>query len=159
VGRKNQGAAGSWQLAGRASVRAEPSGQLAKMIKSFRELTVYKRAFESAMRIFEATKLFPKEEQYALTGQIRRSSRSICTNAGEAWRKRRYPAHFVSKLTDADAEATETIVWLDFALACKYIDMKEHEELVAQYEEIGKMLGSMISAPEKFCYAERKARS
>jgi four helix bundle protein len=129
------------------------------MIKSFRELTVYQKAFEQAMRIFEVTKRFPKEEQYSLTDQVRRSSRSACTNIGEAWRKRRYPAHFVSKLTDADAEATETMIWLDFSLACGYLHRQEHAELIAGYDEIGKMLGSMISAPEKFCYASRKAVS
>ncbi len=80
------------------------------MIKSFSELLVYQRAYEQAMRIFEVTIGFPKEERYALTDQLRRSSRSVCTNIGEAWRKRRYPAHFVSKLSDADAEATETMI-------------------------------------------------
>jgi four helix bundle protein len=127
------------------------------MIKSFRELTVYRKAFEQAMRIFEITKHFPKEEQYSLTDQIRRASRSVCTNIGESWRKRRYPAHFVSKLTDADTEATETMVWLDFSLSCGYLDAKDHAELSTEYDQIGKMLGSMISAPEKFCYASRKA--
>jgi four helix bundle protein len=129
------------------------------MIKSFRELTVYQKAFEQAMRIFELTKHFPKAEQYSLTDQIRRSSRSVCTNIGEAWRKRRYPAHFVSKLTDADAEATETVIWLDFSLGCGYLAATDHTELSAEYEQIGKMLGSMISAPEKFCYKDRKVAS
>ena len=129
------------------------------MIKSFRELTVYQKAFEQAMRVFEITKRFPKEEQYSLTDQIRRASRSVCTNIGESWRKRRYPAHFVSKLTDADAEATETMVWLDFSMNCRYLDKKDHTELSAEYDEIGKMLGSMISSPEKFCYKDREAAS
>jgi four helix bundle protein len=129
------------------------------MIGSFRELTVYRKAFEQAMRIFEITKRFPKEEQYALTDQIRRSSQSVCTNIGETWRKRRYPAHFVSKLTDADGEATETMIWLDFSLSCRYLDARDHAEISAEYEQIGKMLGSMISAPEKFCYRDRKAVS
>jgi len=129
------------------------------MIKSFRELAVYQKAFEHAMRIFEMTKGFPKEERYALTEQIRRSSRSVCTNIGEAWRKRRYPAHFVSKLTDADGEATETMIWLDFSLQCAYLDSAVHTELCSENEHIGKMLGSMISAPEKFCYRDRKAVS
>ncbi len=126
------------------------------MIRSFRELTVYQKAFEQAMRIFEVTKTFPKGEQYALTDQIRRSARSVCTNIGEAWRKRRYPAHFVSKLTDADGEATETMIWLDFSLHCGYLDSAIHTELCSEYEQIGKMLGSMTSAPEKFCYRDRK---
>jgi four helix bundle protein len=129
------------------------------MIRSFRELTVYRRAFEQAMRIFEATKTFPKAEQFSLTDQIRRSSRSVCTNIGEAWRKRRYPAHFVSKLTDADAEATETLIWLDFSLRCGYIGVQVHAEFASEYEQIGKMLGSMISAPEKFCYAGKKGQA
>ena len=122
------------------------------MIRSFRELLVYKKAYEQAMHIFEVTKGFPKEERYALTDQIRRSSRSVCTNIGEAWRKRRYPAHFVSKLSDADAETTETMIWLDFSRSCSYTGAQEHTELNAEYDEIGKMLGAMISTPEKFCY-------
>ena len=129
------------------------------MIKSFRELTVYQKAFEQATRIFEVTKRFPKEEQYSLTDQMRRASRSVCANIGEAWRKRRYVAHFVSKLTDADAEATETMIWVDFSLSCGYLDTKNHAELSVEYDQIGKMLGSMISAPEKFCYSSRKAVS
>jgi four helix bundle protein len=129
------------------------------MIRSFKDLAVYQKAFERAMRTFEITKRFPKEEQYSLTDQMRRSSRSVCTNIGEGWRKRRYPAHFVSKLTDADAEATETMIWLDFSLSCGYLAAKDHAELSSEYEEIGKMLGSMISAPDKFCYKDRKAPS
>ena len=128
------------------------------MIKSFRELTVYQKAFEQAMRIFEITKRFPREEQYSLTDQMRRASRSVCTNIGEAWRKRRYVAHFVSKLTDADAAATETMIWLDFSLSCGYLDAKVHTDLSNAYDEIGKMLGSMISTPEKFCFPDRKVR-
>jgi four helix bundle protein len=129
------------------------------MIRSFKDLAVYQKAFEQAMRIFEITKRFPKEEQYSLTDQMRRSSRSVCTNIGEGWRKRRYPAHFVSKLTDADAEATETMIWLDFSLSCGYLNAKDHTKLSAEYDQIGKMLGSMISAPEKFCYKDRRAAS
>ncbi len=127
------------------------------MIRSFRELAVYQKAFEQAMKIFEVTKTFPKAEQYSLTDQIRSSSRSVCTNIGEAWRKRRYPAHFVSKLTDADAEATETMIWLDFSLRCGYIDARVHTDFAAEYEQIGKMLGSMISAPEKVCDDTKKS--
>jgi len=120
---------------------------------------VYQKVFEQAMRIFEITKHFPKEEQYSLTDQMRRASRSVCTNIGESWRKRRYPAHFVSKLTDADAEATETMIWLDFSLNCGYLSAKDHTELSTEYDQIGKMLGSMIASPEKFCYSSRKAVS
>ncbi len=128
------------------------------MIRNFKELLVYKKAFEQAMRVFEVSKRFPKAEEYSLTDQIRRSSRSVCTNIGEAWRKRRYPASFVSKLTDADAEATETIIWLDFSLGCAYVDSTVHTQYSSEYEEIGKMLGAMISAPEKFCYDTKKSR-
>ncbi len=121
------------------------------MAGSFKDLTVYQKAFDQAMRIFEVTKAFPKSEQFSLVDQIRRSSRSVCANLAESWRKRRYIAHFVSKLTDADAEASETTVWLDFSLKCGYLDDKVHRELSAQYDEIGRMLGSMIASPEKFC--------
>ena len=124
------------------------------MIKSFKDLIVYQKSFEQAMEIFELTKNFPKIERYSLTDQIRRSSRSVCVNIGESWRKRRYPAHFISKLTDADAEATETMIWLDFSLACEYLRQEYHEELSTRYDEIGRMLGSMMISPEKFCYKE-----
>jgi four helix bundle protein len=130
------------------------------VITNFKDLIVYKKAFEQALKIFNLTKAFPKDEQYSLTDQIRRSSRSICTNIGEAWRKRRYSAHFVSKLTDSDAEASETMIWLDFALQCGYISSTVHSELaselVSEYEQIGKMLGAMIAAPTKFCYNDKK---
>lgn len=91
------------------------------MVKHFRELRVYREAFEAAMRIFEYSKAWPKEERYSLTDQVRRSSRSVCEQIAEAWRKRRYIAHFRSKLTDADSEAAETQSWLEFALRCGYI--------------------------------------
>jgi len=126
------------------------------MTGSFKDLTVYQKAFDQAMRIFEVTKAFPKSEQFSLVDQVRRSSRSICANFAESWRKRRYMAHFVSKLTDADAEASETTVWLDFSLKCGYLNDKVHRELSAQYDEIGRMLGSMIASPEKFCIEFRK---
>ena len=96
------------------------------------------------------TQDFPKEERYSLTDQIRRSSRSVSANIAEAYRKRRYPNNFVSKLTDADAEATETQVWLDFARDCGYLSLGDHAKLTDGYEEIGRMLGSMLRAPEKF---------
>ena len=126
------------------------------MITNFKDLIVYEKAFAHAMTIFHLTKSFPKAEQFSLTDQIRRSSRSICTNIGEAWRKRRYPAHFVSKLTDSDAEASETMIWLDIALECGYLDAQVHKKLLSEYEQIGRMLGSMITRPEKFCYSEKK---
>src|SRR3972149_1492409 len=97
--------------------------------RNHRELRVYQLAFESAAQIHEITKSFPPEERYSLTDQIRRSSRSVCANIAEAWRRRRYPKNFVSKLSDADAEATETLVWLDFALHLGYISAEVHKEM------------------------------
>ena len=94
----------------------------------FRKLQVYQKAFKLATEIFEITKTFPKEEKYSLTDQIRRSSRSVCANIGEAYRKRRYPKHFISKLSDCDAENTETQVWLDFSLSFKYITREKYDD-------------------------------
>ncbi len=128
------------------------------MAGSFKDLNVYQKGFDEAMRIFEVTKGFPRSEQFSLVDQIRRSSRSVCANFAESWRKRRYIAHFVSKLTDADAEASETTVWLDFSLKCGYLDDKIHREILSQYDEIGRMLGSMIASPEKFCSEFQKPR-
>lgn len=102
------------------------------------------------MEIFELTKNFPKEETYSLTDQIRRSSRSVCTNLGEAYRKRIYRAHFISKCTDCDSENTETQVWLDFALACNYIPNKVYKDLLNKSEEVGKLINHMINNPEKY---------
>ena len=120
------------------------------MTGSFKELKVYQLSFEAAREIFKMTKKFPKEEIYSLTDQIRRSSRSVCANIGEGYRKRLYPKHFTSKMTDADGEATETSVWLDFALDCEYITLDIHQNLQKKYEEIGRMLHSMALHPEKF---------
>ena len=117
---------------------------------SFRELIVYKKAFALAMRIYHISKDFPLVEKYSLIDQIRRSSRSVCANIGEAYRKRKYPKHFVSKLTDSDSENTETQVWLDFALHCKYIDEILYDELNHESEEIGKLLNYMLNNPGKF---------
>src|SRR5512137_2311538 len=119
-------------------------------IKSATDLTVYRKAYELAMRIFEASRKFPSEEKYALTSQIRRSSRSICLNLREAWAKRRYEAHFVSKLTDCDGENSETDSSLDFAKDCGYVTSNQHGELVLLCQEIGKMLGAMIKNPHPF---------
>src|SRR4051812_19465088 len=119
-------------------------------IHSAKDLIVYKRAYELSMRIFELTKRFPPEERYALTSQIRRSSRSTCMNLREAWAKRRYPAAFIAKLTDCDGENSETDSSLDFAIDCNYIDATEHVRLNEATTEIGKMLGSMIQRPEPF---------
>jgi four helix bundle protein len=119
-------------------------------IRSAKELKVYVKAYALAMRIFDLTKRFPQEERFALTGQIRRSSRSVCMNLREAWAKRRYAAHFVSKLTDSDGENSETDTSLDFARDCGYVSPQEHHSLVVQCEEVGKMLGAMIQNPEPF---------
>ena len=119
-------------------------------IRSYRELRVYQNAFESAMKIFEFTKTFPAEEKYSMVDQMRRSSRSVCANLAEAWRKRRYPAHFVSKLSDCESEAEETRVWLEFALRCKYINQATFDELDSNYDLIIGQLVRMISEPEKW---------
>ena len=119
-------------------------------LKGHRDLKVYQLAYKLAMDIFKASKSFPKEEKYSLTDQIRRSSRSIAANIAEGFRKRQYPKMFVSKLADADGEAAETQVWLDFARDCEYILPELHAELIKGYEDIGKMLGTMMSMPEKF---------
>src|SRR5881398_3240680 len=119
-------------------------------INSAKDLTVYKSAYKLSMDIFQVTKSFPNDEVYALTSQIRRSSRSVCLNLREAWAKRRYEAHFLSKLTDADGENSETDTWLDFALDCGYISQKEHLDLVHQTQQIGAMLGKMLAQPASF---------
>ena len=120
-------------------------------IETAKELDVYKLGYELAMEIFEVTKFFPSEEKYALTSQIRRSSRSVCLNLREAWAKRRYEAHFVSKLTDCDGENSETDSSLDFAFDCRYITNELHEQLTSRCAEIGRMLGTMINKAETFC--------
>ena len=121
-------------------------------ITHFRDLEVYQRAFRSAMRVYEITKCFPKEETYSLSDQIRRSSRSVCSNIAEAWRKRKYQAVFKSKLTDSMQEASETQCWLEFGLACKHIEDKLFKELDSEYEEILLMLNAMEKNAEKFCF-------
>lgn len=120
------------------------------MKESFRDLTVYKKAFDLAMKIFDCSKSFPKEETYSLTDQIRRSSRSVCTSIAEAYRKRRYEAHFISKISDADMENSETQVWLQFALDCNYLSKKIFDELIIISEEVGKLLNHMIENPKNY---------
>jgi four helix bundle protein len=122
-------------------------------VQTAKELVVYQKAYELAMKVFEISKKLPPEERYALTGQIRRSSRSVCLNLREAWAKRRYEAHFVSKLTDCDGENNETDSSLDFAKDCGYITDSVHKELVTLNREVGKMLGSMIKHPTPFLLA------
>jgi len=119
-------------------------------IKSPKDLIVYQKAYALAMEIFEASKHFPTEEKYSLTDQVRRSSRSVCTNLREAWGKRKYEAHFISKLTDADGENGETDTWLDFACGCDYLSRPGHTSLTSKCREVGAMLGAMIKDPSSF---------
>ena len=123
---------------------------MSELIRSFRDLRVYQEMFALQQEIFKLTKRWPKEEQYALTDQVRRSSRSMGSNIAESWAKRRYPAHFVSKLTDADGEAQETSHWLATAMACGYISTPEQSALQFQLDAIGGKLGKMMSKPESF---------
>ncbi len=116
----------------------------------YRDLKVYQLAYELAMQMFHDSKSFPSEERYSLTDQIRRASRSVPANIAEGYRKRQYEKMFVSKLADADGEAAETQVWLDFARDCGYLSKERQAELTRGYEEVGRMLGSMIAHPEKF---------
>lgn len=121
------------------------------LAKSYRELRVYQGAFKTALRIHQLSQKFPAEERYSLTDQMRRSSRSVCANIAEAWRKRRYPSHFVSKLSDADAEAAETSVWLDFCKAFGYINEADYAVLMDEYDHIGGQLTLMMDDPDKWC--------
>jgi four helix bundle protein len=123
-------------------------------LNSAKDLDVYKKAYDLAMRVFDLSKDFPDEERFALISQIRRSSRSVCLNLREAWAKRRYEAHFVNKLTDCDGENSETDSSLDFARGCGYITAEQHEELTHACSQIGKMLGSMINNPRPFLISD-----
>jgi len=124
-------------------------------IKTAKELDVYQKAYLLAMEIFDLSKNFPAEERYALTSQIRRSSRSVSMNLREAWAKRRYEAHFISKLTDCDGENSETDTSLDFALDCGYLTADQHTRLTALCTETGRMLGSMLRNPSPFLISDR----
>jgi four helix bundle protein len=124
---------------------------MGERISSFKDLRVYKLAFELQQEVFEISKRFPVEERYSLTDQIRRSSRSIGANVSEAWQKRRYVAHFVSKLSDADGEQAESQHWVETAFACNYLGQEEHAGLIERCSRIGQMLGTMMAKPEKFC--------
>src|SRR6266446_4033972 len=123
-------------------------------INSAKDLHVYKKAYELAMKVFEMSKNFPAEERFALTGQVRRSSRSVCLNLREAWAKRRYEAHFISKLTDCDGENSETDSSLDFARDCEYISTDKHQVLTGKCAEIGRMLGQIMKKSQSFLIAE-----
>jgi four helix bundle protein len=124
---------------------------LTNKIRSVRDLAVYRTAFDSAMQIFEISKTFPKGEMYSLTDQIRRSSRSVCSNLAEAWRKRKYKAVFINKLTDAGQECAETQTWLEFALRCNYIDKETFRKLDDCYEHIFAMMNVMEKKVDTFC--------
>jgi len=121
-------------------------------IRHFRDLEVYQRAFQAAMIIYEISKSFPVDEKFSLTDQIRKSSRSVCSNLAEAWRKRRYTAVFKNKLTDSMQEASETQSWLEFCLACKYMEEKSFNSLDSEYEEIIRMINIVEKMATKFCY-------
>ena len=119
-------------------------------IKTHEDLIIYQKAFDVAMKIFELSKQFPIEERYSLTDQIRRSSRSVCANMAEAWRKRRYKASFVAKLNDCEAEAAETQVWLKFAVKCDYISAEQGRELYSKYNQILSGLVKIINSPDSW---------
>lgn len=117
---------------------------------TFRDLKAYKKAFDLAMIIYKESKSFPDDERFGIISQIRRSSRSVCSNLGEGYRKRRYEAHFISKTTDSDMENTETQVWLDFALACEFISKKKYDDLLDRSEEVGRLLNHMIENSARY---------
>ena len=127
---------------------------MSKKITTHRELEVYKKAFDASMQIFELSKTFPKEEIYSLTDQAQRSSRSVCANLAEAWRKRRYEKAFVSKLSDSESEAAETHVWIEFAFKCGYLSREDAKSLYETYDEVIRMLVSMISNAEMWLLKE-----
>ena len=126
------------------------------MLRGHRDLKVFQLAYSLAMDIFKLSRRFPREELSSLTNQIRRSSRSVPANIAEGFRKRRYPNMFISKLADSDGEATETQVWLDFALDCGYMSKTDRDRLTSGYEEVGRMLSAMIANPHKFALASSK---
>jgi len=128
------------------------------LAKSVDDLEVYKLAFDLQQKIFRISKLFPKEEMYSLTDQVRRSSRSVGANIREAWAKRRYPAHFVSKLSDSDGESEETIHWILSAYDCEYIDAANRDDLKKEYRHVSGMLNKMMDSPGSWCrrYIDKK---
>lgn len=128
------------------------------MERGYLNLTVYQKAYQLAMGVFETSKSFPVEERYSLNDQIRRSSRSVATCIAEAYRKRQYEAYFVNKVSDGDMENTETQVWLDFALDCKYIDQQTHNKLMEESIQIGKLLNHMIENPQSYQRGQNKSQ-
>ena len=125
-----------------------------RLVKRHTDLDVYNRAFEAAMRLFELSKKFPKEETYSLTDQMRRSSRSVCANLAEAWRKRRYQAAFIAKLGDSEAEAAETQTWIQFAVRCEYLPREVGEKLFREYDAVLGMLIAMITKSEDWVFPQ-----
>lgn len=151
-----RGSVGAWSVerGSVASVQQEKQpneGPTTVKVADYKDLRVYRLAFESAMRIFELSRAWPAEERFALTDQIRRSSRSVCANLAEAWRKRRYEAAFAHKLSDSEAEAAETEVHLDFALACGYLSQADHAELRDRYDHICRQLTRMVQNAASWC--------
>ena len=130
-----------------------------KLVRTHRDLDVYRLAFDAAMKVFEISKHFPAEERYSLTDQIRRSSRSVCSNLAEAWRKRRYEAAFLSKLNDSEAEAAETQTWIEFAVACGYMDRKAGRELYRTFNVILGKIVTMISRPGPWLMTRKVSRA
>ena len=130
-----------------------------KLVRTHRDLEVYRQAFDAAMEMFAISKTFPKEERYSLTDQMRRSSRSVCSNLAEAWRKRRYEAAFVLKLNDSEAEAAETQTWIEFAVACEYLDKKSARVLYRTYNLILGKIVTMISRPGPWLMPRRPVSS
>jgi four helix bundle protein len=128
---------------------------MGEKINSYRDLRVYQKGMDLAMEIFQLTKSFPKEERYSLVDQIRRSSRSVCNNIAEAWRKRRYKAAFIAKLSDAETEACETQVSLEFGLRCKYLDLEKVKSLDAEYDQLLAQIVSMIDGADKWLIKSR----
>ena len=129
---------------------------MGERIRTHRDLDVYQRGFAAAMKVFELSKRFPKEERYSLTDQIRRSSRSVCANLAEAWRKRRYEAAFISKLSDSETEAAEVQVWLEFAVSCEYLDRDAAAELDRAYDSILATIVGMINHPDTWLLKKKK---
>jgi four helix bundle protein len=138
---------------------SEIRGQTTGAIRHFSDLIVWQKSFDLGLQVFAATKSWPKEERYALIDQVRRSSRSVGANIAEAWGKRRYEAHFISKLSDADAELHETEHWLRFACAHGYIQEAELKTMTSLLDEVGRMLGSMMAKPAPFLLSREKAPS
>jgi len=146
---EGRGDEGRWRRDEGRKTRDEGRGM--KRISSVRDLEVYKLGFETAMEIFEISKKFPKEELYSLTDQIRKSSRSVCANLAEGWRKRRYEAMFINKLTDSAQECAETQTWLEFALACNYVNRETFNSMDEKCEHIFAMLFTMERKASAFC--------